>query len=155
MPRVKPEPTGVERLRFCQLEAQFLWIDILEQAFARAQEDREDRDVKLVDEVVVYQGARESAGAVFDDVLAGLTFELSERSRDITLDNARVPGGLAERGRCDQFGHAAALLAENARELMSRPALDPTLSRIREPTNAIVTSPIGTFSQKIHCQATP
>ncbi len=71
----------------------------VEEAFAGAEDDREDHQAQLVDEVVLDEGLHEPRAAVDDDVAVSFLPQLPDLLHDVALQHGRVvPVGVLERG---------------------------------------------------------
>ena len=68
-------------------------VHVLEQPLSRARHDGHDPEVKLVDQVVSQERVVEAAGAVLDEVLAGLVLQPGDRAGWGRALPAQLEGG--------------------------------------------------------------
>src|SRR5262249_14098618 len=80
-------------------------VHALEQPLPFLGYDGHDPEAELVDQVVSYEHVVEAAGAVFDEVLAGLVLQPGDRTGWVGPEEGGVPCRLGQRSGCDVLGH--------------------------------------------------
>src|SRR5579859_2368467 len=71
-------------------------VHVLEQPLPSAGYDRHDPEVELVDQVISYERVVEAAGAVFDEVLAGLVLQPGDRAGWVGPKEGGIPCRLGQ-----------------------------------------------------------
>src|SRR5215212_1066028 len=90
-----------------------LVVQLREDLLPGAEDDREDHQVKVVEEVVLEEAVDEHRASVNDDVPVELVLELPDRVGEAAVEDGRVlPLGVLERARHHVLRHRVELLSE-------------------------------------------